>query len=309
MIPSATDPVVVSLLQRCAFPATGCAVTCAVSGGPDSTALLALALAADLDVTAVHVDHGLRSTSGDEAVHVAGLAATWGARFVATTAPVADGPNLEERTRSVRHAALGPGALFGHTADDQAETVLLRLLRGTGPTGLAAMRPERHPLLALRRSETVDLCRHLGVEPLDDPSNGERRFTRNRVRHELIPQMVDVAGRDVVPLLARLAELSAQQVDLVGTLARDLDPTDAVVLSGAPRVLAAESFRGWWRVRTGAPPPDAAAVDRVLAVAAGDAKACDVVSGWRVWRSSGRLHLDRAHSATDGPCCEDSMPE
>ena len=291
--PDAADPVVAGLLDRCTFPARGAEVTCAVSGGPDSTAPLALAVAAGLRVTAVHVDHGLRPGSGGEAEVVAGVARSWGAEHRSVRLPLADGPDLEARARAARHAAVGPDALFGHTADDQAETVLLRLLRGTGPTGLAAMRPERHPLLALRRAETVALCEHLGVRPLSDPTNVDPRFTRNRVRHEVLPLLADVSGRDVVPLLARLAVLAGEQADVLDGLSTAVDPTDAGALAAAPRAVATGAVRRWWRERTGgALPPDAAAVERVLAVAGGRAVGCDVTGGWRVRRSGGTLRLE-----------------
>jgi tRNA(Ile)-lysidine synthase len=290
--PDPHDPLVAALLARCTFPPAGPAVECAVSGGADSTALLALAVAAGLDVTAVHVDHGLRPGSADEAVAVAAVARRWGAGFRSERVAVADGAGLEERARVARHAALADDALWGHTADDQAETVLLRLLRGTGPAGLAAMRTDRHPILTLRRAETTALCRHLGVDVVDDPTNTDPRFTRNRVRHEVLPLLDDVAGRDVAPLLARLADLAADQADVLGALAVDIDPTDARALTGVPPALAAEAVRRWWRDTTGgSPPPDGAAVRRVLDVAAGRAVACDVVGGWRVRRSAGRLHL------------------
>jgi tRNA(Ile)-lysidine synthase len=286
------DRLVDDLLSRCTFPPAGTAVECAVSGGADSTALLALAVAAGLDVTAVHVDHGLRPGSDAEADAVATVARRWGAAFRSERVAVGDGPGLEERARVARHAALADDALWGHTADDQAETVLLRLVRGTGPAGLAAMRTDRHPILALRRAETTRLCRHLDVDVVEDPTNTDPRFTRNRVRHEVLPLLADVAGRDVVPLLARLAGLAADQADLLGALALDVDPTDARALTAVPPALAAEAFRRWWRDATdGSPPPDGAALRRVLDVAAGRAAACDVVGGWRVRRSAGRLHL------------------
>src|SRR5690606_37104020 len=104
---------------------------------------------------------------------------------------------LEARARAARLSVLPPGTLFGHTADDQAATVLVRLLRGTGPTGLAAMRVEGHPMLGLRRAETVALCDDLGIETVEDPSNRDPRFVRNRVRAEVLPLLHDVAGRDV----------------------------------------------------------------------------------------------------------------
>ncbi len=289
-----TDPTVARLIERCTFPPAGTAVTCAVSGGADSTALVALAVAAGLRVEAVHVDHGLRDGSEHEAARVAAVLAAWQVPCRSVTATVAPGGDLEARARDARHAALPDDALFGHTADDQAETVLLRLLRGTGPTGLAAMRSDRHPLLRLRRRDTRALCEHLGVVPFDDPSNTESRFTRNRVRHELLPLLDDIATRDVVPLLCRLAELSGEQADLLTALASGVDPTDASQLVTAPAPVAATAIRSWWAEVTGAPhPPDAAAVSRILEVAAGRAVGCDVVDGWTVRRTAGRLRLVR----------------
>ena len=294
--PSATDPVVAALLARCSFPPAdgpdGPSLTVAVSGGADSLALLALAVATGRPTTAVHVDHGLRAGSAAESEPVARVCAVWGATFQTRSVQVADGPDLEARARAARHAALPDGTLFGHTADDQAETVLLRLLRGTGPSGLAAMRPDRHPVLGLRRAETESLCAHLGLAPFEDPSNRDPRFTRNRVRHEVLPLLADVAGRDTVPLLARLAELAGAQADVVDALALLIDPTDAAALAELPPALAAAAVRSWWRTTTGLDhPPDAAAVARVVAVASGTARGCDVVAGWSVRRTAGRLRL------------------
>ncbi len=291
-VPDGTDPVVGELLARCGFPPAGREVTCAVSGGADSTALVALAVAADLRVVAVHVDHALREGSDLEARHVAAVVEPWGVEVRSVRAPVAPGSDLEARARAARHASLPADALLGHTADDQAETVLLRLLRGTGPTGLAAMRPDRHPLLALRRAETRALCDHLGVVPLEDPTNDDPRFTRNRVRHEVMPLLDDIAGRDVAPLLARLAELSADQADLLDVLAAALDPTDAAALAAAPAPLATTALRAWWLRTTGAAhPPDAAATARIMEVAVGASVGCDVTGGWTVRRTAGRLRL------------------
>lgn len=294
-VPDATDPVVAALLTRCTFPEPGTAVSCAVSGGADSTALAALAIAHGLRVTVVHVDHGLRPGSGAEAGAVGGLAARWGASFRAEVAHVAPGSDLEARARDARRSVLPDDALFGHTADDQAETVLLRLLRGTGPFGLGAMRVERHPLLALRRAETHSLCAHLGVDVLHDPSNVEPRFVRNRVRHEVLPLLDDVADRDVVPLLCRLATLSAEQSDLLDELAGAIDPCDAAALAAAPRPLAVVAVRRWWMQATGAAhPPERGALDRVLQVASGEVPRADVAAGWQVARTAGRLRLERA---------------
>ncbi len=297
--PVRDDPFVADLLSRCTFPPGGTSVTCGVSGGADSTALLALAVASDLTVCAVHVDHGLRVGGDGESAVVAELAAAWGAEFRAEVVHVAPGGDLEARARTARRAVLPATALLGHTADDQAETVLLRLLRGTGPTGLAAMRRSTHPLLELRRAETVALCAHLGVDPVQDPTNLDPRFRRNRVRHEVLPLLDDVAGRDVVPLLCRLAELAGEDADLVEMLATELDPTDAAALAAAPRPVAVAAWRRWWQDQTScAHPPDRAATDRALDVAAGGATSSDITDGWRLCRTAGRLRLERPAGTT-----------
>jgi hypoxanthine phosphoribosyltransferase len=269
-----------------------------VSGGPDSLALLVLACAAlgPEAVTAVHVDHGLRPGSAGEAEVVRAAAERFGAGFVARTVRVEPGPNLEARARVARYAALPDGTLTGHTADDQAETVLLNLLRGAGLDGLGGMAPERRPIRRLRRDETRALCAALGLDPVRDPSNDDPAFRRNRVRRELLPLLADVAARDVVPVLARQADLLRDDARALDELAAALDPTDGRALAAAPVALARRAVRRWLREATGGAerhPPDAAAVERVLAVARGAAVACEVGGGWRVARTQQRLRLER----------------
>ena len=286
---------VADLLARCTFSPPGTEVICAVSGGPDSSAMLVLACAAGLRVTAVHVDHGLRPGSAAEADVVARLAAAVGAGFEARRVDVGDGPNLEARARAARYGALPPDVLTGHTLDDQAETVLLNLLRGASTSGLAGMRPStRRPLLALRRAETHRLCATLGIEVIVDASNDDPRHLRNRVRAELLPLLDDLAGRDVAAVLARQAQLLRADDDLLDELAAALDPTDARALAAAPEAVARRAVRAWLRTEH---PPDGAAVARVLAVARGAAVACEVGDGRRVARRDQRLrvilHADR----------------
>jgi tRNA(Ile)-lysidine synthase len=277
------------LLGRCTFPPAGTEVTCAVSGGADSLALLVLAVAGGCRATAVHVDHGLRPGSAAEA-DVVRRAAEWlGAGFRAERVAVEPGPNLEARARAARFAVLPPGVLTGHTADDQAETVLLNLMRGAGLDGLAGMAEAGHPILGLRRWETRDLCRSVGLEWVEDPSNADPVHRRNRVRAELLPLLDDIAGRDVAPVLARQAGVVRSEGALLDALAADLDPTNAGALAAAPVALARRALRRWL-VRDH--PPDLATVDRVLAVARGEAKAAEVGGGRRVVRSRGRLRLE-----------------
>ena len=280
------------MLDRCTFPAAGTEAVAAVSGGADSLAMLALAVEADLRVTAVHVDHDLRPGSADEADVVRDVAASLGAGFRAERVAVGAGPNLEARARAARRAVLPPGAMTGHTADDQAETLLLNLARGAGLDGLAGMRPgPTKPILALRRSETHALCAARGFVPVDDPSNDDPIHRRNRMRHEVLPLLDDVAGRDVAALLARAASLLVDDAALLDALAAELDPTDARALAAAPAALARRAVRHWLTVD--GYPPDAAAVERVLAVARGEIRATEAAEGLRVQRSAGRLVLSR----------------
>jgi len=217
------------LRLRCTFPAAG---TAAVSGGADSLAMLALAVDAGVRVVeAVHVDHGLRPGSADEADVVRDAAAELGVPFRAERVVVARGPNVEARARAARFAAIGEGLVMtGHTADDQAETMLLNLLRGAGTTGIAAMAPgPSKPILALRRGETRAVCASMGWTPVADPSNEDPSFRRNRIRHEVLPLLDRIAGRDVAALLARSASLARDDDALLDDLAAAVTTLSAVV--------------------------------------------------------------------------------
>jgi tRNA(Ile)-lysidine synthase len=282
-----------SLLGRCAFPLKGEPLACAVSGGADSLALLALSVAAGCDATAYHVDHGIRPGSAGEAAVVRAAAERLGARFVTLRVEVAAGPNLEARARAARFAVLPADVATGHTADDQAETVLLNLLRGAGADGLAGMRVgRRHPILRLRRVETASLVESLGLEVVSDPSNTDPLFRRNRIRAELVPLLADLAGRDVVAVIVRQAELIADDVALLDDLAAAIDASSAAELAHAPVALARRAIRAWLRDQSSPPyPPDAATVERVLGVARGEVLACELPGGRRLRRSHGRLVL------------------
>lgn len=184
-------------------------VVIACSGGPDSTALLdALARLGPprrLELHVAHVDHGMRPGSAEEVLHVAALAERARLPFHALRVEVAPGGSLQDRARTVRHAALralavelGATAIAtGHTADDQAETVLMRALgSGATPRALRAMGLRdgalARPLLRVWRVQTAAYCATLGLAVLDDPSNADPRFLRSRVRHQLIPALEEV---------------------------------------------------------------------------------------------------------------------
>ena len=261
---------------------------CAVSGGADSLALLLLACRTEMPVTVWHVDHSLRHDSSREADFVAKIASELGAEFESRTVRVEHGANLEARARAARYGVLPAEVLTGHTADDQAETVLINLLRGSGTAGLAGMRRERRPLLRLRRQETEALCDELGLVPLRDPMNNDDRFQRVRVRHELIELLGDIAKRDVVEVLVRQADVMRDDDDLLEELAAMIDVEDAKALATAPVALARRAVRQWLANPL---PPDAATVERVLAVARGDATACEIGNGREVRRSHQRLGI------------------
>jgi len=290
--------VAAGLLPRCTFPPAGEPLACAVSGGADSLALLVLAVAAGCRVTAYHVDHGLRPGSAEEAEVVRVAADRVGSGFVALSIACPAGPNLEARARSARLAALPAGAATGHTADDQAETILLNLLRGAGSDGMRGMRAgPRHPILALRRAETVTLVTSLGLEVVDDPSNADPAFRRNRVRHELLPLAAEIAGRDLVPVLARQAELFADEVELLDELVAGLDATDVAAVREAPAALARRAIRRWLRgLDSEGYAPGARDTERVLEVARGAARACELPGGRRIRRTHGRLVAEAASS-------------
>ena len=276
------------------------------SGGADSTALLALAVDAALAPVAVHVDHGLRAGSAHEADLVAAVAARLGAEFRSVRVTIAPGPNLEARARDARYhaleqARLADGAstvLVGHTADDQAETVLLNVLRGAATTGLAGMPATRdriaRPLLGWRRADTRALCEARGLPVLDDPMNHDGTFRRVAIRHEVMPLLERIAGRDLTPVLARQAALLREETEFLDALAVAAWPgpdgcADTAALRALPPVLARRALRNW----LGAPPPSADELGRVLAVVEGRARAVELAGGRAVHRTRGVLVLTR----------------
>lgn len=208
----------------------GTRVLAAVSGGADSVALaLVLAgLAPSLDFTLAglaHLHHGLRGADADADEHfVASLAARLGVPLVRARADVAAraadaGESIEAAARRARYAFLDEAAAelgatlvaTGHTADDQAETLLMRLMRGAGLQGLSAIRPRQgiviRPLLDARRVEIERYLRDAGESWREDASNADRAIARNRVRHEIMPALRLAGGEGVVDALARTAGL------------------------------------------------------------------------------------------------------
>jgi len=275
------------------------------SGGPDSLTLLAVAVDRRLDPIAVHVDHGLREGSGAESATVARAAQELGARVDLRKIEVAPGGNLEARAREARYEALHHAAdehgardvLVGHTADDQAETVLLALLRGSGSAGLAGMALRRgrivRPLLEVRRADTEASCIALGLDPVRDPTNEDPSYRRAWIRHVGLPLLSTAASRDLVPVLARQANVLREESEYLDSLARAAWPPDpddpaAACLAQLPGPLGRRAVRCW----LGPPPPSFDEVERVLAVARGEARATQLTGGRCVRRTRGRLVVE-----------------
>jgi tRNA(Ile)-lysidine synthase len=268
----------------------GAAILLAVSGGPDSTALLhgavQAASARGWRVSAAHLDHGLRVQSADEARAVAAACAALGIgcelRRVDVRALARDERRSVEdagrqaRYRFLEEVAAASEALFAtaHTADDAAETVLLRLVRGTGLRGLRGI-PERRgriirPLLRERRATLRAALDEAGIGYLDDPSNADPDAAdRNRVRHDLLPAM-ERLNPGAVEALARFGRLAADDDDLLNTLAaaelarrrgaKGIDWRDSPGRALGRRIL---------RLAIGEPPPSAERVEALLDAAEG----------------------------------------
>ena len=211
--------------RRAVRPFDGPAVI-GLSGGPDSLALVAAAAAEEKDVSVVVVDHGLQPGSDEVAERAAKAAREFG--FSTTVANVAVGSgNVEAAAREVRYNALlerGVDVWVAHTADDQAETLLLGALRGN-PAGM----PTRNgrvvrPFLTIRREDTVGACEELGLDPWHDPMNDDPAFRRVAVRTGIIPALTDLIGGDAVPALAATADRIAEDRALIEQLV-DLTPT------------------------------------------------------------------------------------
>jgi tRNA(Ile)-lysidine synthase len=213
-------------------------VLVACSGGADSLALAAAtafeAPRAGLCAGLVTIDHGLQGGSAERAAAVAALSYELGLDPVEVIRVEVTGcGGREAAARIARYAALDATAaaldahvLLGHTLDDQAETVLLGLGRGSGPRSIAGMAAAHgrylRPFLRLRRATTTAACATLGLEPWDDPHNADPAFQRVRLRHEVLPLLEDVLQGGVAEALARTADLLRDDLDALDTLAAEV---------------------------------------------------------------------------------------
>jgi tRNA(Ile)-lysidine synthase len=221
-------------IRRHAMLEGGETLVIGVSGGADSVALLhvLLRLAPDLALRlhVLHVDHGLREDSARDGEFVRALGIRLGVPVDVVRVRVAAG-SIEAAARAARHGALEAVAVrvgaarvaLGHTADDQAETLIMRLLEGTGVRGLAGIPPVRgrliRPLIESRHQDAVTTLTAAGLPWIEDPSNRDVRFFRNRVRHALMPRLVEAAGGDVVGPLGRLARRAREAIDALDHVA------------------------------------------------------------------------------------------
>jgi tRNA(Ile)-lysidine synthase len=215
-------------------PARAAPLVVACSGGADSLALAAAALA--LRAAPVHaavIDHGLQDGSGARAAATAELLTGIGATAAVHRVDVGGPGGTEAAARRARYTALRAArphpdtpVLLGHTLDDQAETVLLGLGRGSGARSLAGMRawdaPWCRPLLGVRRTVTRAACAAAGLPVWDDPHNTDPRFTRVRLRHEVLPLLEDVLAGGVAEALARTARQLREDGDALDALAAEL---------------------------------------------------------------------------------------
>ena len=319
----AFEEAVAALIRREGLASHGARVLVACSGGADSTALLyalaALAPTAAWRLAVAHLDHGWRADGGEDLVFVRGRAAAlgvpfFGARVDVAALPGGAGRSREETARAARRAylertAAGFGAAavaLGHTADDQAETVVLNLVRGAGTLGLGGMPPcfglFVRPLLDLTRADVLAYLGRRGISWREDPTNRDRALARNRVRRELLPALEAVmpgAGRRLAAAAAaaraeegllenQTAALLAPFVRAAGGSRLELDGAWPAAL---PEGLRGRSVRQLYRRLAGTLTGlERRHVDAVVALKRG---AADLPAGVRVRRFSGVVTFER----------------
>lgn len=257
-------------IRRGAMLQQGDRLVVAVSGGPDSVALLhvlsRLAPEWGLSLHVFHLDHGLRGgASAADAAYVAELAASWSIPATMITLPAGElkqePGSLQANARRRRYEEIQALAktvgatkvATGHNRDDQSETVLMRLLRGAGPKGLAGIPPVRteggltfiRPLLTISRQEIEVYCAEHKLFPRFDASNAQADYLRNRIRLELLPQLAREYNPAIGSNLAQLAAVIREEDDLLEQLAREAyircrisAPADRSILLDGPRLLA-----------------------------------------------------------------------
>lgn len=312
-------------LKLTALPGRG-RIILAYSGGPDSVCLLHRLLAVDLDreLVCVHVDHGLDADSGARAARAVGIARRLGVACRVVQVKVDHGPGPEAAARLARYHALGnlmaadETLLTAHHADDQTETVLLRLIRGAGPEGLAGMRTIRRfgqgwlarPLLTWQRQAIEGYLTQHALDYIHDPANVSPQFDRNHLRHHVLPMLrerwpaVDQSLRRSARLCRGAADSLTRQLD------QDLDRAgchagrlDLNQLSDDTAYYRAQAIRAWC-IRLGFQPPPGRRLDSfLLQIKQARADRCPELR-WdqailRLWRGRLWLAAERSSLLTD----------
>ncbi|CAN2224331.1 MesJ tRNA(Ile)-lysidine synthase MesJ [Candidatus Nanopelagicaceae bacterium] len=292
-------------------------VLVAVSGGADSLALASAILkeSEEFAITpiAVTVDHQLQSGSSAQAEKVEKQLKEMGyGKVICKKVVVTTESGLEAGARDARYQALSACAseekarkvFLGHTRDDQAETVLLGLARGSGTRSLSGMAMENgiylRPLLHITRDETVAACNEIGVQPWNDPHNGNTEFSRVRVRAEVLPIMEEKMGPGIAAALARSASILRDDADALDEIAQreisgfDLTNLGCVELETLPRAIRSRVLRA--AIYAAGAPSGSITADHLTAVEAlvtswRGQGALSLPGGVKVERISGRLSL------------------
>jgi tRNA(Ile)-lysidine synthase len=288
----------------------------ALSGGADSAiAAWACAEARPPDsVRAVYVDHGWEASPRLEKAAQA-IADQLGIDLEVQRVEMPEGASPEGGARDVRLEALaetagGARVVTGHHADDAAETVLVNILRGAGVTGLTGIPQNREPfvrpLLPFRRAELRSLAEHLHLPFVDDPSNDDVTLLRNRIRHELLPELSRRFDRDVAPVMVRTASQLAAVDELLEGITPPvtlIEDEGAVLVAKAPLTTAAGALSGRMArvaLRHANPPYAGTSreVEAVLAVARGEVDRADLSSGWIVEGEGPHVAIHQPVAAT-----------
>jgi tRNA(Ile)-lysidine synthase len=285
-----------------------------LSGGGDSVCLLDVALRLEAQVTALHVNYGLRPGADEDERFVAELCDRLGVPLHSERSDLGAGGNLQDRARQVRYALAERHArgnyAAGHTASDQAETVLYRLAVSPGSRALHGMPARRgrlvRPLLSVTSSEVRDYLRARGLEWREDPSNADRRFARARVRHDLLEAMRSVgpAPERTIAETARQLREEAEVLDAaVSAALEELGGGPGVSLSGLRELPLAVRRLVLRRLAGDRPVPDS-----LLDVDSRGTKSIDLGEGWRAVAEYGTLRFTRAREAVAPEPVELTVP-
>ena len=321
LIPVSTNPVTVTIRSAVRECLSGCSagdtVLVAVSGGADSLALAAALVPesknALINLVGVTIDHQLQKSSGEQATKVHSQLSSLGIsqiEIVKVDVEMVDG--LEASARRARYAALDAVAeklnanliFLGHTLNDQAESVLLGLARGSGARSLSGMARYTgkycRPLLEITRSETLAACTENNLTPWIDPHNSDSQFARVRVRTDALPKLEESIGPGITEALARSADLLRDDADALDgwavQVAAELDLADLEItaLADLPKAVRTRLLR--MAIYAAGAPMGSITADHVASVEAlvtswHGQGACSLPGGVKVSRISGRLSL------------------